>query len=400
MGKDRERIYYINFPPILGEEEKREVMEVLDSKILVRTYGIKAFKLEEELSNYFNVGHVITCNSGTSALHLALAALDIGPGDEVIVPPIGFITSSTSVLYQNAIPIFADVDEYGMLDPEDIRTKISDKTRAIIVVHLMGHAAQMDAIMEIAKEHSIYLIEDAAQAIGARYKGRLLGTLGDVGCFSLHQSKVITSGEGGFVITDNDRLAEKIYSISNFGRPYGIPHAYSYVYMGYNYRIPEISAAIALAQMRSIDKFIAGRKRNAAYLTKKLSGIEDKGIRFLKAPPWSDSVWWTYILTLEAELKVGIQEFISLLFKKGVGAMAFDKPDNLQEFYLEKKIYPHSLCPFSCPYYGRDLDYSTMCPKAEKLLKSRVGIPGCEPHLNKEDLDYIASAIKDVISKA
>ena len=210
MGKDRERIYYINFPPILGEEEKREVMEVLDSKILVRTYGTKAFKLEGELSNYFNVKHVITCNSGTSALHLALAALDIGPGDEVIVPPIGFITSSTSVLYQNAIPIFADVDEYGMLDPEDIRRKLSDKTRAIIVVHLMGHAAQMDAIMEIARKYNLKVIEDCSHAHGAKYKGRMVGTFGDVAVFSLMSGKALACGEGGILVTNDRRIYDFI----------------------------------------------------------------------------------------------------------------------------------------------------------------------------------------------
>ena len=384
--------------PAIGEEEINEVVKVLRSRILVRTYGEETLTFERELARYFGVKHAIATNTGTSALHAALAALGIGPGDEVIVSPIGFITATTCVLYQNAIPVFADVDpDTGMMDPDDVKRKVTDRTKAVIPIHLAGHPADLDPIREVAEEKGIFLVEDAAQAIGAEYKGRRVGTIGDVGCFSLHQSKVITTGEGGFVLTNDDELAEKIFSIANFGRPVNEPHAYRYVYMGYNYRMSEVAAAIGLMQLRKIDQFIKKRRENAEYLTKELSDLDGDGITITKEPPWGRSVWWLYTVRLEDSLKVDRKTFVFALWAEGIASGYFDVPDNLQEFYLKKSVYGETKCPFECPLYGRPIDYGKMCPNAEKVIERYVAISGCSPTLSRKDLDDIVAATRKVV---
>ncbi|MHA1579726.1 MAG: DegT/DnrJ/EryC1/StrS family aminotransferase [Candidatus Freyarchaeota archaeon] len=385
--------------PSIGEEEINEVVRVLKSKVLVRTYGEEAATFEKELAQYFGVKHAVATNTGTSALHAAVAALGIGPGDEVIVSPIGFVTATTCVLYQNAVPVFADVEpETGMIDPEDVKKKITERTKAIIVIHLAGHPANLDPLKEIAEEKGLVLIEDGAQAIGAEYKGRKVGTVGDVGCFSLHQSKVITTGEGGFVLTNDDELAEKIFSITNFGRPLDEPHRHIYLRMGYNYRMGEMEAAIGRVQLRKIDKLIKKRREHAKYLSESLSDLDGNEIELTKEPSWGKSVWWLYTLKLGDELKVDRKKFVLTLLFEGIGSGFFDVPDNLHSFYLEKKVYGETNCPFNCQYYKGTVDYKTMCPNAEEVVERSVAISGCYPDLSKQDLDDIVTATRKVIN--
>ncbi|MHA1432002.1 MAG: DegT/DnrJ/EryC1/StrS family aminotransferase [Candidatus Freyarchaeota archaeon] len=333
--------------PSIGEEEINEVVRVLKSKVLVRTYGEEAATFEKELAQYFGVKHAVTTNTGTSALHAAVAALGIGPGDEVIVSPIG---------------------------------------------------ANLDPLKEIAEEKGLVLIEDGAQAIGAEYKGRKVGTVGDVGCFSLHQSKVITTGEGGFVLTNDDELAEKIFSITNFGRPLDEPHRHIYLRMGYNYRMGEMEAAIGRVQLRKIDKLIKKRREHAKYLSESLSDLDGNEIELTKEPSWGKSVWWLYTLKLGDELKVDRKKFVLTLLFEGIGSGFFDVPDNLHSFYLEKKVYGETNCPFNCQYYKGTVDYKTMCPNAEEVVERSVAISGCYPDLSKQDLDDIVTATRKVIN--
>jgi len=385
--------------PLIGEEEIRAVAEVLRSKRLVRTYGDKTSLFEKMLANYFEVKYAVAVNTGTAAVHLAIATLDIGPGNEVICSPIGFITSNTPVLWQNAIPVFADVDEeWGMITAEHIRKRITKHTKAIIVVHLYGHPADMDPIIEEAEKHGLYVIEDFSQAIGAEYKGRKVGTIGIVNAASLHQSKVITTGEGGFILTNDHEIYEKAFSLSNFGRPLKELHAYTYDYMGYNYRLSEIMAAIGIEQLRKIDYIIEKRRENARYLTKKLEHLEGEGIYLPREPPWGKSVWWIYHIKLDSTLAKYKWDIIKALNAEGIGAWGWVIPDNLQPFYLNKRIYGNTHCPWSCPYYtGGNIEYRTMCPTAKEFVDSTFWLTGCSPTLSREDLDDIAYALEKVI---
>ncbi len=385
--------------PSIGEEEIKEVARVLRSKVLVRTYGEETASFEKEIAQYFGVKHAVAVNTGTSSLHATVSALGIGPGDEVIVSPIGFVTATTCVMYQNAVPVFADVEpDTGMIDPDDVKKKLSERTKAIIVIHLAGHPANLDPLKEIAEDRNLVLIEDAAQAIGAEYKGRKVGTIGDVGCFSLHQSKVITTGEGGFILTNDDELAEKIFSVTNFGRPIDEPHRHIYLRMGYNYRMGEMEAAIGRVQLRKIDDLITKRRAHAEYLSESLSDLDGNGIELTREPEWGKSVWWLYTVKLGDELKVDRKKFVVTLMFEGIGSGFFDVPDNLHKFYLEKRVYGETSCPFNCHYYKGEVDYGTMCPVAEEVVESYVAISGCYPDLSKQDLDDIVTATRKVVN--
>lgn len=194
----------------LGDEELRLLEEVIRSGRLFRFAGTKVKRFEEEFANYFGVKHAIASTSGTSAIHVALGAINLGPGDEVITAPISDIGTVIPILAQNAIPVFADVDpETYNIDPSDVKRKMTEATKAIIPIHLFGQPCDMDPIMEIAEKHDLYVAEDCAQAYLAEHKGRMVGTIGHLGCFSLQQSKHMTAGDGGITVTDDDQLAHR-----------------------------------------------------------------------------------------------------------------------------------------------------------------------------------------------
>ena len=242
--------------PVIGEEEKRAVMEVLDSGQL-STFsasrqgflgGRKIQAFEAAFAEYHGIRHAIAVNSATSGLHAAVAACEVGPGDEVIVPPYTFTATATAVLHHNAIPVFVDVDPVTFcMDPAQLEKAITPRTKAVIPVHLLGHPADMDAILAIARRHHLKVIEDCAQAPGARYKGRLVGTMGDCGVFSFQETKNMVTGEGGMVITNDPDLAERARMIRNHGEAViaGEPRKYLTSTIGWNYRMTEVEAAIA-----------------------------------------------------------------------------------------------------------------------------------------------------------
>ncbi|TFF90171.1 MAG: DegT/DnrJ/EryC1/StrS family aminotransferase, partial [Promethearchaeota archaeon] len=233
----------------LSNEEQEAVLRVMESQMLTLLHGTYVKQFEDDFADYIGVKHAIGVNTGTAALHLAIAALDIGPGDEVIVPPFTFIATASSVLHNNAIPIFADINPKSYtLDPESVREKITDRTKAIIPVHLAGISTDMDALTDLAKEYNLKIIEDAAQSIGTQWRGKKVGSLGTIGCFSFYPSKNITTGEGGMITTDNDKLAEQCRLI----RHHGEPSWYVYNRLGYNYRMTEIQGAIGGIQLKRL----------------------------------------------------------------------------------------------------------------------------------------------------
>ncbi|MFW9935223.1 MAG: DegT/DnrJ/EryC1/StrS family aminotransferase [Candidatus Thorarchaeota archaeon] len=329
--------------PILGAEEIAAVTEVLESGMLTHKSGAGSFTLrfEEAFARFVGAKHAIAVNSGTAALHAALLAFDVKTGDEVIAPPFSFIATTNMVLLNGAKVVFADIapDTYT-LDPEKVKAAITPRTKAIMPVHLYGHPADMDPLKEMAEEHDIAIIEDACQAHGSKYRGRAVGTLGDVGCFSLYPSKVITTGEGGILTTNDDSLAERLRQI----RTHGEIRPYEYLQLGHNYRMPELQSAIGQAQMKRLPEFLNQRRANATYLTKHLEDLE--GIRLPTEAPWATHNWYLYTIRIPAPRnRDNIQK---ILFDSKIGAaIYYEVPLHLTPIYRRLFQYKEGLMPVS-----------------------------------------------------
>ncbi|MBE9594529.1 MAG: DegT/DnrJ/EryC1/StrS family aminotransferase, partial [Proteobacteria bacterium] len=271
----------------LDEEEIREVVKVLKSKWL--SLGPVTQRFEEEFANYLGVKHAFGVASGTAALHIALKVLGIRKGDEVTVPSLTFVATANSVLYCGAKPVFADItslDDFN-ISQDDILEKITTKTKAIAIVHYGGYPCNMNAIMEIAEDHNLKIIEDAAHAPGAEYKGKKCGTIGDVGCFSFFANKNLVTGEGGMVVTNDDALAEKIRIMRSHGmttltwdRHKGHAHSYDVVDLGFNYRINEIASALGVVQLKKLDENNEKRRKIVERYRKGLEDISGISVPF------------------------------------------------------------------------------------------------------------------------
>jgi 8-amino-3,8-dideoxy-alpha-D-manno-octulosonate transaminase len=274
-----------------GEEERKEVNDVLETGILMR-YGFdgprkgrwKAKELEQAITEVFGCGYAQLTSSGTSALTTAMAALGIGAGDEVIMPSFTFVASFEAVLSVGAIPVLVDVDDTLTLQPAAVRAAITPATKCVMPVHMCGSPADLDALQQICKEHSLILLEDACQSIGAKYKGRSLGTIGDAGTFSFDFVKTITCAEGGVVMTHNKDLYSKCDGYTDHGHDHAGADrgADLHPFIGYNYRISELHAAVGLAQIRKLDTFLSIQKKNCALLREQLSQVPE--ISFRKVP--------------------------------------------------------------------------------------------------------------------
>ena len=255
--------------PIISDEEIEAVTEVLKSGMLAQ--GPKVAEFQNKFAKYVEAKYGIATSSGTTALHTALVAAGIKPGDEVITTPFTFAATSNSILYTQAKPVYADIDAKTFnLDPAKIEEQITDKTKAIVPVHLYGQPADMDGILEIAQKYNLKVIEDAAQAHGAVYKGKKIGSIGDFGCFSFYPTKNMTTGEGGMVTTNDEEYAEKAGMV----RAHGESKRYEQSLLGYNYRMTDIAASIGLVQLKHIDEFNKIRNENAKYLSEGLADVE------------------------------------------------------------------------------------------------------------------------------
>ena len=258
--------------PLLGEEEQRAVSEVLESGIIAS--GPKVALFEKQFAEFVGTKYAVATTSGTTALHLALLSLGIKKGDDVIVPSFSFIATANIVLFCNAIPVFCDVDPKTFnIDTLKIENLITEKTRAIMPVHLYGQPTDMTPIIEIAEKNGIYVIGDAAQAHGAKYENKIIGSFGDVECFSFYPTKNMTTGEGGMITTDNEELAEKARSIQNHGRE-KTKWGYEHGRLGYNYRMTDVAAAIGIEQLKKLPGFVKKRRENARYYDKNINSIE------------------------------------------------------------------------------------------------------------------------------
>ena len=379
--------------PKFTQEEIEEVVKVLKSGRLTMLVGKTTRKFEEKFAEYHRMKHAIAVSNGTVALHVALRALGIGPGDEVITTPFTFVASASSILHQNAIPVFADIDkETFNIDPVSIEERITEKTKAIIVVHLCGHPAEIEEIMRIAEENNLFVIEDCAQAIGAKYDGKLVGTFGQINAFSFYLSKNITTGEGGMLLTNDDELAERARLI----RHHGEPRWYHYVLLGYNYRMTELQAALGIIQLRKIDELNKRRREIASIYRDELEDVEV--IRLPIEKRNVEHAWHIYNIILETErLRKNRDEIVKAIKAENVWiSVAYPSVLYLEPLFQEKIGHGRG-CPWSCPFYGKKIEYKKgLCPNAEWISKRVITLP-TQPALSNDDVIDIARAVKKVI---
>ncbi|MDZ7700281.1 MAG: DegT/DnrJ/EryC1/StrS family aminotransferase [Deltaproteobacteria bacterium] len=302
---------------IFGEEEREEVGHVLDTGVLFR-YGFdqarnghwKAKTFEKELAERLGAGYCHLCSSGTAALSIALAACGVGAGDEIIIPPFTFVASMEAVFNAGAIPVFSEIDDTLCLDPEAIESVITEKTKAVIPVHMCGSMARIDAIKSVCDRHDLILIEDACQALGGSFRNRALGTFGRMGCFSFDPVKTITCGEGGAVVTNDETLYKRADAYADHGHDHvgddrGLESA---LMLGANYRISELNAAVGLAQLRKLDKILQKQRANKKAIKEGLTGID--GLTFRRIPDESgdSATFLSFFLPDESRAREAVRE--------------------------------------------------------------------------------------------
>jgi len=326
--------------PCLGEEELKNVIGAVKSG-WISSKGKFIEEFEREFAKYCGVKYGVATANGTVALHLALKALGIGKNDEVILPTLTFVATANAVTYCNAKPVFVDSHpEYWCIDPEKIEEKITKNTRAIIVVHLYGHPCDMDWIMDIAEDKGLYVIEDCAEAHGAEYKGKKVGAFGDIVCFSFYGNKIITTGEGGMCLTNNEELAEKMRILSDHGM--SKHKKYWHDIVGFNYRMTNLQAAIGVAQLRKLDEFIEKKRQIAKWYAEKLKELEEKGlIKLHPEMPWAKCVYWMYSILIEDKIKkISRDTLMKRLEEKGIETRPFFVPMHLLPMYSGSEKRP------------------------------------------------------------
>lgn len=394
----------------IGDEEKQAVMEVLDSTVLSKYLGTwsadfyggpKVRQLEQDWAQYFRIKHSVSVNSATSGLYAAIGAAGVGPGDEVIVSPYTMTASATAALVYGAIPVFADIDpQIFCLSPESIEKCITPYTKAIIVVDIFGHPADMNEIMDIARNHDLVVIEDAAQAPGAKYNGRNAGTLADMGVYSLNYHKTIHCGEGGVVVTENDDFAERLQLIRNHAevvvKNKGIKNLVNMV--GFNYRMTEIEAAIAIEQLKKLEKLLIPRIKAAEYLTEHLSKFP--GI----VPPHVRSGvrhgYYLYSIIYQAN-EVGIprEKFVAALNAEGIPIVnGYVEPLYLEPCYQQQIAFGRDGFPFTYPGYKGKVNYQLgICSVTERMYyKELMYTNVCHANVTNSDLDDIIHAFEKI----
>lgn len=388
----------------IDEREEAAVLEVLRNRRLFRYYGpkpapSKVEEFEKKFAEVTGSRHALGVSSGTAALITALVGAGVGPGDEVIVPAYTFVASAAAVVAVNAIPVIAEVDDTLTLDPASVEQNITPYTKAIMPVHMRGIGSQMDEIMGIARRHNLKVIEDAAQADGGSYKGKMLGAIGDAGCFSLQFHKIITSGEGGVVVTNDDELILRAKNYHDTGASWRSSGSGYPVLPGVNYRMNELEGAIALVQLGKRQMLIDTMRRHKKRIKDVLKGIP--GIQLRRVPDEEGDTGICIMFFLETREKA--LEIGEALHAEGVPAgtmMSKDIPDwhiyIHWKHILNKRGNNDVGCPFTCPLYKGQVEYSEdMCPKTLDYLERCVHMD-VSPLLTDEDVDEIIEAILKV----
>lgn len=323
--------------PRLAGNERKYVLDCLDTS-WISSNGKYIVEFERTFAEFCGVRHAIATNNGTTALHLALVALGVAPGDEVIVPTVTYIATANAVRYCGATPVLVDVCADTMnIDPAAIEARITPRTRGIIPVHLYGHPADMDAINEIAHRHKLWVVEDAAEAHGADVRGRRVGGLGTCATFSFFGNKIVTTGEGGMITTDDDELAAKLRL--HRGQGMDPQRRYWFPVVGYNYRMTNIQAAIGLAQMEVVDEALAGRDQLAQWYDDALAGLADKLV-LPKPHAWAHQVYWMYNIFLREGDEARRNDVMAALDAAGIETRPVFYPMHVMPPYREEASYP------------------------------------------------------------
>ena len=355
--------------PFVGKEEISAVVSILKDGALTSAAnegGKNVREFEKLASSFVKSKYAVAVNSGTAALQAALYAVDIKKGDEVLVPSFTFVATANAVVSTGAKPVFVDIlgDNYTM-DPKDMEKKISKRTKAIIPVHLYGNVAYIDRILEISKKHNLRVIEDSAQSLGSTLKGKHTGTFSDLGCYSMYPAKVMTAGEGGFIVTKNKKLHEKLLMIRNHGMVKG----YDTKIFGLNLRLPEISAAIAKIQIKKLPKFLKARKKNANLLSQL---IADLNIEIPHERKNESVNWYLYTISTSKRNKI-----IKKLNSKGIGAASYYPiPVHKTPFYKQKITLPVT-------------DYAS----------SHVLSLPIHPRVSSKNIEFIAKSLRDILNE-
>jgi len=392
--------------PVITDEDKKAVLEVLGMD-LSQDDGYPVAELQKEWAQYVGVEHCLVTNSGTSALHMAVAAAGVGSGDEAITSAYTFLASASCVLHHNGIPIFVDIDPRTFnIDPEKIEERITEKTKAIIAVHIQGLPADMDEINAIAKKHNLAVIEDACQAHGAEYKGKKVGALGDMAGFSLNRSKNLQALEGGLFVTDNDDYLDRAEMIRQFGEiiSRGKPREYNAYEMGWMYRTHEITAALARSQLKRLDQLNALRIKNCEYLSRRLAKID--GVEPPYAPPDRKHVYWLYPVRFkpnDLDLDINPRKFRMSVEKalnaEGVPIGQWQRmPVPAQTLFRLKEGYGKG-CPWNCKFARKGIEYRAEdYPETLKMLDEVTFVRGFMPPNGLELIDYYIEAFEKVFS--
>ncbi len=395
----------------IGQEEKKEVLEVLDNKYLFRYYGpkespSKVKALEDMYAGFVGTKHALALNSCTSALISALVAMGVGPGDEVIVPSYTFFATCAAVVAARAIPIVAEVDGSLTMDPADFERKISPRTKAVIPVHMRGMPAKIDRIVEIAHKRGVKVVEDVAQANGGTFKGKPLGSFGDIGCFSLQFHKIITSGEGGVLVTNSDLFytrAQAYHDVAACWRKdrFAPPEFTGEIFFGVNFRMSELTGAVALAQFRKMDRILSLMRRNKKLIKDGIRGL--KGLEFREVTDEAGDTAICLVFYLPKADQV--EGFVQALHAEGVEAGGiYNKgvPDWHMyphwKMLIEKMMPTEKGCPFNCPASGPVPDYKPDdCPQTMAWLGRSVHMD-IPPQMTEKDCAQVAEGIRKVAS--
>lgn len=381
----------------LGEEEIIAVTEALRSGVLTSTKGSFVKSLETRFADWLGVSHCFALNSGSAAVHAAVVAIDPEPGDEIITTPITDMGALTPILYQGAIPVFADVDPITLnVTAETIADRLSPRTRAIIVTHLFGNPCEMTAIMALARKRGIPVIEDCAQAFGATHANQLVGTIGDIGCFSLQQGKHITTGEGGLVVCRDNDLARRMYLFINKAWGYGDPQPDHY-FLALNYRMNELTGAVASAQLEKLDAVIQARISAANTLTSVVQNLD--GIQTPRVSAESKHTYWKYCLNVDAQrVPGGAVGLANRLKPRGI----FSAPRYIQKpafdcaVFREQRTFGNSRFPFTLAR-PEAVDYGRQrFPGTYQGLEQILVLPWNERY-QPQHLEMLATALQECL---
>lgn len=377
--------------PQIGEEEIAAVREVLLSGRFVS--GPKVAEFERLFAEYIGVEHCVAVNSGTAAIQAALDAVGVGPGDEVIVPALTFFSTATAVMHQNAIPVFADIslDNFCM-DPIDFESRITPRTRAVIPVHYFGHAAEMDAINQIAGKHGLIVIEDCAQAHGTKYKDQVVGSIGEFGAFSFFATKHMTTGEGGAITTNNAEWAKRMKMF----RSHGMSGRDDHVILGYNYRMTEIAGVMGSVQLGRLDGFNENRVKNSEYLIKHLVDIPWMTLPKVPAHVYH-TYFWLHVVVDEELLGFNTQVLIEMLRHHGIEVRhRYLEPLNHQPLLRPDNAAYARIFPPSSPQAAHAIAYDkVVLPNAEKVAGRLIGLPN-RPDMTQAEMERVIEVMHSI----